>query len=166
MMDILGLIFDLVLIGLLAAGISFAMKLTKQLNEMRASRAEMERFVLAFNATVTRAEAGVQNLKSAARSSGDDLEQLIEKGQSLRDELMFLTESADQIATRITQTAADAAKASQPAAKTQQPKTKPAPKQQKPVADVAPIKAKEKKQTISTSSAAEKELLRVLKKMG
>jgi hypothetical protein len=40
------LFFDFVLIGLLAAGISYAVKLTKQLAEMRASRAEMERFVL------------------------------------------------------------------------------------------------------------------------
>lgn len=171
MMSILGFVLDIVLIGLLGFAVSYAMKLTKQLNEMRAGRAEMERFVLAFNATVSRAEAGVQGLKNAARSSGDDLEQLIEKGQTLRDELMFLTESADQIATRLTDSAGAAA---QKAGGTQSAKiapqkavrAKPAPTaKKKSVADVSPI-ATQKKSASTPASAAEKELLRVLKKMG
>lgn len=59
---------------------------------MRASRTEMQRFILDFSATVGRAEAGIKGLKTAARSSGDDLEKLIERAHGLRDELHFLIE--------------------------------------------------------------------------
>ena len=169
MMEIISFILDLVLIGLLCAGISFAMKLTMQLKDMRASRAEMERLVLAFNATVTRAETGVQNLKTTARSSGDDLDQLIEKGQKLRDELIFLTESADQIANRLSNTATGAAKSSAPkAAAPARPAAKKAPAAQSPMpmADISPITQKKKAKPVSPTSAAEQELLRALKKMG
>ena len=113
-MVIISIVLDIVLIGLLIAGIRYAMRLTQQLADMRSSRAEMERFVFTFNATVERAEAGIRGLKSAARSSGDDLEGLIEKGQALRDELHFLTESADQIANRLTNMAGKAAKNAEP----------------------------------------------------
>lgn len=165
MMDILGFVFDIVLIGLLGAGISYATKLTKQLKEMRSSRAEMERFVLAFNSTVNRAEAGIKGLKDAARSSGDDLEVLIEKSNGLRDELMFLVESADQIATRLSQTASTATRAAPTGPAKAKPKAKTAPAaQKKPLVEVSSIVPKEK--TFASSSAAEKELLRVLKKMG
>lgn len=167
MMDILSLVLDLVLIGLLGAGISFAMKLTKQLSAMRASRAEMERLVLGFNSTVNRAEAGVKSLKETARSSGDDLEKLIEKGSELRDELIFLIESADTVANRLTQTATAATQKKTATPAPARPKAKAAPKAQSPMpmADISQMPQK-KKATPSPTSAAEQELLRVLKKMG
>jgi len=166
MFDIISFVFDLVLIGLLGAAISFAMKLTRQLADMRASRAEMERLVLAFNATVTRAEAGIQGLKSISRETGDDLENLIQKGQDLRDELMFLTESADQIATRLSQSATLATQQKAAARTAPQQTVK-----KDNGADIASLSQKttqtaSTKAALSPASAAEKELLRVLKKLG
>lgn len=157
-MNILSLLLDVALIGLLGAGIFYAVRLTRQLSDMRASRAEMERFILDFSATVGRAEAGIKGLKTAARSSGDDLEKLIERAHGLRDELHFLIESADQIANRLTAMGTFVARASnveQPAEK------KPAPVQaEKPAVQSA---ASEKP---TAASAAERELLRVLSKLG
>lgn len=106
-------ILDLALIGLLGFGIYCALRLSRQLAGLNAGRAEMERFVLEFGTTVQRAEAGIQGLKMAARTGGDDLEQLIDKAQALRDELHFLVASADQIATRLSDTAAATARLSQ-----------------------------------------------------
>ena len=77
----------------------FAVKLSRQINTLRATRLEMEKIIGTFNATVLRCESGIRELKQVARTSGDDLEKLIERGQSLRDELVFISESADQIAT-------------------------------------------------------------------
>lgn len=155
------LFFDFVLIGLLAAGISYAVKLTKQLAEMRASRAEMERFVLDFNATVTRAEAGIRGLKNASREAGDDLEKLIERGHNLRDELHFLIESADQIASRLSEKASTATRAGtetreSPAASSSSAPASASPSLKATKAAIDPLAA----------SAAERELLRVLKKIG
>jgi hypothetical protein len=159
-MAYVSLFFDFVLIGLLAAGISYAIKLTRQLAEMRAGRAEMERFVLEFNATVMRAEAGIKGLKNASRSAGDDLEKLIERGQNLREELHFLIESADQIASRLSDKASCATRGAAQPGNAPQPAGKPA------AASAEQTSAKAFSLDPSSASAAERELLRVLKKIG
>ncbi len=162
------LALDLTLIGLLATAIYYAVGLSRQLGELRASRAEMEKFILDFNITVQRAEAGILGLKQAARSGGDDLEQLIDKARSLRDELHFLVESADQIASRLSDTAATATRRTQADA-TETRTTRPS---APATATVTPIKtelpASEKRLNLSpaASSAAERELLKVLEKLG
>lgn len=152
-MTILSLLLDLVLATLLGVGIFYAVRLTRQLSEMRANHLAMERFVTDFNATVLRAEAGIRGLKNAARQAGDDLEHLIEKGQSLRDELHFLTESADQIAARLSDKAASATRGN---AETKKEEPAAAAKTAPPAREEPP----------KPSSAAERELLNLLKKSG
>lgn len=167
MLDIFGLFLDLVLIGLLGIGISYAIKLTRQLADMRASRADMERFVIDFNASVMRAEAGIQGLKNTARSSGDDLEKLIERGHGLRDELLFLTESADQIAARLSTTASRASQNTRPAPSAAPPVKEPAKPSAKVASAVSALSSVSQEEPgLKVSSAAEQELMRVLKKLG
>ena len=187
-MTYLNILLDVALIGLLVVGISYAVKLSKQLAGMRAARVEMERFIFDFNTTVVRAEKGVNNLKNAARSAGDDLEKLIEKGQMLRDELQFLTESADLIANRLSSSATqmNAPRANEPAPRAAAPAaSSPAPAATAPkpaparTADVSEMPkkmaspqalAQEMKNSLSASgkvpSSAERELLRALEKLG
>lgn len=166
-MNMLALFFDVILIGLLIAGISYAVKLSRQLSALQASRAEMERFVIDFSATVVRAENGIKGLKAAARSGGDDLERLIDKASGLKDELHLLTCSADQIATRLSKTAERAAqnvlskessRATQPAQHVQEDRS------------ATPLAVGTKPATAPpsfvASSAAERELLQALKKIG
>lgn len=158
-MTMLSLLLDISLIGLLAAGIFYAIKLTRQLSEMRASRTEMQRFIVDFNATVGRAEAGIKGLKTAARSSGDDLEKLIERAHGLRDELHFLIESADQIANRLTAMGTFVARAS--GSNEAEPEKKTTSVQSEKPAMTASVT-----EIPTTASAAERELLRVLSKLG
>ena len=177
-MDFLSILLDVALIGLLIASLRYAARLSRQLTEMREGRADMQRFILDFNATVARAEAGIRGLKTTARSCGDDLEKLIEKGQLLRDELTFLTESADQMASRLSNAASRTPRSSEGAA--------PAPLTPPPVTGAVKAKAPETAATQAlekqkallqevkniaagsgkVSSAAERELLRVLEKLG
>jgi hypothetical protein len=105
MTEWIGLIVDSVLIVVVAAGVVQAIRLIRQLRDLRAGRIEMERFVRDFNGAVNRAEAGIKALRSAARDSGDDLEKLVEKALLVRDELNFIVESADGLAERLTSTA-------------------------------------------------------------
>ncbi|MCL2468709.1 MAG: DUF6468 domain-containing protein [Alphaproteobacteria bacterium] len=100
-MSIITILLDVVLIGFLIAGVRYAMRLSRQLALMRESRADMERFVLDFNVTIARIEKGIQTMKSTARACGDDLEELIDRGHALKDELQLLSQSADQIANRL-----------------------------------------------------------------
>lgn len=120
-------VLDIILIIIAGTGLWQMMRLIRHLIELRKSRADMERFVREFHATVLRAEAGISNLKQTARDRGDDLEQLIDKGTMLRDELQFLVESADQLANRLAHTATQATRPASAA-------TKPAPEQTIPPA--------------------------------
>jgi hypothetical protein len=116
MSDWINLILDVILIVVVSIGIYQAMRLIRQLADLRSSRTEMDRFVRDFNSAVIRAEAGIKALRSAARESGDDLEKLVDKAVRVRDELNFIVESADGVAERLSNKAssvlhADRAKA-------------------------------------------------------
>jgi hypothetical protein len=158
----IGLILDVVLIGLVTAGLVQAARLIRQLAGLRQNRLEMERFVQEFNATVTRAETGIKGLRHAARESGDDLETLVEKAVMIRDELQFITESADQIANRLSQSAASAVQRPEKtaAARTDAQKETDITSGE----TVKPLASK--KPSAASASRAEQELMQVLEKLG
>lgn len=154
---------DIVLILMVGVGLYQAMRLIKHLSGLRQGRVEMERFVHEFNATVIRAEAGIKGLRMAARDSGDDLEKLVEKALMVRDELQFLVESADQIAERLSHSAALAVrpdKKAEPARPVAEAKAPP-PAAVRPAETPAP----DMKEAPAPSSRAEKELLQALQKL-
>jgi hypothetical protein len=160
-------LLDIVLIILVGAGLVQATRLLRHLMGLGQSRDEMARFVHEFGSTVTRAEAGIKNLRQAAREGGDDLERLIEKASAIRDELHFLVESADQIANRLGDTASHAVRTGE------KPAEKSPPRQAAPAAaPVAEDKTAEDAAKKSAgaggkpSSRAEKELLQALEKLG
>ncbi len=151
------LLLDGALVLVVGAGVVQATRLIIQLRDLRASRAEMERFVRDFNGAVVRAEAGIKTLRSTARETGDDLEKLVEKAVMVRDELNFIVESADSVADRL----------SVVASKAMQPEKTPAPAEArgtpKPtIISPAPSTRSEK----AVVSRAEEELMQALKKLG
>ncbi|HUY67860.1 MAG TPA: DUF6468 domain-containing protein [Alphaproteobacteria bacterium] len=161
---------DVVLIALLGAGLLQVARLVRHLAGLGQSRAEMQRFVHEFGATVARAEAGIKGLKAAARDSGDDLEKLIDKAAMIRDELQFLTESADQIAARLGEMATDAVRALEKAGREKAAAPKlaeppPAAPREKTAAETA-AKAGKKPGALKSASRAEEELLQALQKLG
>lgn len=163
------LALDVVLIALLGAGIYFAVRLSRQMASLRTNRADMERFVMNFSATVQRAEAGIQGLRLAARTGGDDLEKLIDKAQALRDELHFLVDSADKIASRLSDTASTATRLTAVPEPVRQAGLSGAAKPAilatpRSAASADPLAGAEKAAS-TLSSAAERELLKVLEKL-
>jgi len=156
---------DIVLIGLVAAGLVQAARLMRHLSGLQQGRLDMEKFVRDFSATVFRAETGIKTLKQAARDTGDDLEKLVDKARNIRDELQFLVESADQIAERLSQSASVAVKP-------EDRRTATAPGQKTPSAATAPVKADLEPldpapapAAVPPASRAEKELLQALRKL-
>jgi hypothetical protein len=154
---------DLILIFCVGAGLVQATRLIKHLIDLRQGRVEMERFVHDFNATVMRAEAGIKGLRQAARESGDDLEKLVEKSQSVRDELQFIVETADQVAERLSKSASVVMR---PEVKAEA-KTAHAKMEAQPGPQVTSIVAKKNdlKDMPVPTSRAEKELLQALQKL-
>ena len=160
MTEWIGLILDVVLIGVVGVGVAQAIRLIRQLQDLRASRAEMERFVRDFNGAVMRAEAGIKSLRAAARESGDDLEKLVEKAIMVRDELNFIVESADGVAERLSSKASNALTADQV------PTNKPsAPVEQRSGQKPAAASVASVREDSPPTSRAEQELMLALKKM-
>jgi aspartate oxidase len=100
-MELIKFLMDIVIIGLLGAGVYYAIKLEKQLKVLRLSQAEMGRYTADFSRNIDRAEAGIKSLKLTAREAGDDLEKLLERGQVMRDELRFVVDHADSLVDKI-----------------------------------------------------------------
>jgi len=97
----LTLVLDLVMVGLLAATIAYAIILNRQIIKLRESRGEMAELVRGLNEAMSRAETGVRGLKKTAHDTGDDLQRTVAKAQTLRDELEFMIEAADAMANRL-----------------------------------------------------------------
>ncbi len=114
LMDILKLLLDLAVIGLLGAGVYYALRLEKQLRILRTSQSEMAHYMTEFARNIDRAEQGIKALKSTARASGDDLEQLVERSKQLYDELKFVTDHADSLVEKITRLGAQQLAQSRP----------------------------------------------------
>jgi hypothetical protein len=170
----LNLILDIALIGLITAGLVQATRLIRHLADVREGREDMERFVREFNGVVVRAETGIKNLRQAARDSGNDLEKLIEKASLVRDELQFITASADKLAARLIDdmSAARPAEAQLPAVQSPSPavpagaaKIAAVPDGASPIAGrkAAPAQTPI---TAAQASRAERELMQALEKLG
>ncbi|MEQ1652228.1 MAG: DUF6468 domain-containing protein, partial [Hyphomicrobium sp.] len=97
-MELVKLTLDILIIGLLAAAIYYAVRLERQLAALRASRTDMQRYTQDFSRDVGRAETGIKSLKQVAREAGDDLERLLEQSRVMRDDLRFVIDRADHMA--------------------------------------------------------------------
>ncbi|WP_223677912.1 DUF6468 domain-containing protein [Azospirillum agricola] len=97
----ISLILDLVIVGLLAATIAYAIILNKQIVKLRESRGEMAELIQGLNDAMAKADTGVRGLKKTAADTGEDLQRTVAKAQALRDELHFMIEAADTLATRL-----------------------------------------------------------------
>lgn len=95
------LVLDIIVAVLLAATIGYAVMLNSRLNQLRKNRDDLVKLVAAFNDATVRAEAGIPKLKRAAEEAGSGLQERVEKAQSLRDDLAFMIERADTMATRL-----------------------------------------------------------------
>jgi hypothetical protein len=115
-MEIVKLLLDVMMIGLLGAGIYFAIRLERQLKALRESRTDMARYTQEFARDVGRAELSIKNLKQISRETGDDLEKLLGQGRAMRDELQFVIDRADTLSAKVSMVPTRAAVEAIPAA--------------------------------------------------
>lgn len=101
MSPLISIVIDVVMVGLLAATIAYAIILNRQIIALRESRGEMAELIQGLNDAMARAETGVRTLKKAASDTGEDLQRTVNKAQTLRDELEFMIEAADVLANRL-----------------------------------------------------------------
>lgn len=94
-------ILDVVVILLLLPTIVYAVVLNRKLSVLRKSREELSKVVNSFNEATMRAEAGIPKLKKAATEANQTLKDRVDKAQTLRDDLAFMIERAEELAARL-----------------------------------------------------------------
>lgn len=96
-----GMILDVVVILLLVPTIVYAVILNRRLAALRRSREELSKVVNSFNEATMRAEAGIPKLKKATTEASHTLKERVDKAQTLRDDLAFMIERAEELAGRL-----------------------------------------------------------------
>ncbi len=118
---------SLIIIALLIPTITYAVILNRRLSALRKSRDEFAKVVANFNDAILRAEAGIPKLKKVTNEASMALKDRVEKAQSLRDDLAFMIERAEEIAVKLESSVRVArSEASFGAASTNQPAAAPA----------------------------------------
>ncbi|GEO81798.1 DUF6468 domain-containing protein [Pararhodospirillum oryzae] len=97
----LQLLLDGTIIVLLLVFIGYAVLLSRQLKDLRRNRDEMARIITTFNEATARAEAGIPRLRKTAEEAGRALDDSVSKARTLRDDLAYMVERADGMATRL-----------------------------------------------------------------
>lgn len=97
----ISLVFDVVVMALLAVMIFYAVRLSRHLESFRANRADMEQLIRELSNQIIRAQEGITALDDLASDKGDELRKYIARAQELSDELQLMTGSADSLAGRL-----------------------------------------------------------------
>ncbi|WP_448188902.1 DUF6468 domain-containing protein [Azospirillum sp. sgz301742] len=95
------LVIDLIMVGLLVATIAYAIILNRQIVRLRESRGELAELIKGLNEAMTKADAGVRGMKATAHNTGEGLQKTIDKAGTLRDELQFMIEAGNTLADRL-----------------------------------------------------------------
>jgi hypothetical protein len=91
------LIIDIVVAILLMVTIGYAIVLNKRLGNLRRDRGELEKLAINFHESTTRADESITRLTSSVGGLQDQ----IGKAESMRDDLIFLTERGSSTADRL-----------------------------------------------------------------
>jgi hypothetical protein len=94
-------LLDVLIAGLLAATIFYAVVLNRKLGELRNNKAEMEAMVNRLVQTTERAEHGLAELKAAAHDKGEELSHKVSDAKALSDDLGFLVDKGTSLADRM-----------------------------------------------------------------
>lgn len=95
-MTAIGLMMNLVLVGLLLAALGLGVRLNRRLKALRDSHDGFAAAVAELNAAAQRAEQGLADLRAATDEATDELADRIEKGRALAAKLERLVSQAPQ----------------------------------------------------------------------
>gem|GEM_PF-2062063 len=90
------ILIDAIVIILLGATIYVAYRLDRRLQSVRSAQNELAGVIRDLNIAAARAEAGIQGLKLAAQSSGEELQAQIRDARATGDELARLLKSTER----------------------------------------------------------------------
>lgn len=100
-MDNLELIINLLIIVLLVPTIIYAYKLNKNLTILRENQNSLARLVSSLNDATLKAENSIPKLKDVTEVSSQNLLNVVDNAKSLKEDLTFINERADNLADRL-----------------------------------------------------------------
>lgn len=101
MMEVLALLLDMLIVGLLGATIFFAMRLYSSLSSFREHRDDFEHVVAKLIASIGQAEQAMKNLKNTGTQEAQNLEELIRHAREMTEELRMVNEASGNMANRL-----------------------------------------------------------------
>ena len=96
-----GLFFNIVILAALGVTIFYCLRLSAQFNQMRADRKAFDDLIKALNFASARAEASILAFKETAVGNGDILQEKINKSRAMADELEIMIQAGDSLADRL-----------------------------------------------------------------
>ena len=94
-------LFEIVLMGLLAATLFHAVRLQRALGVLKRDRAELQELIANFNVSTRQAEIGIERLRGAAEGAGQQIAQQVDAALALKDDLVLLIERGNALADRM-----------------------------------------------------------------
>ena len=91
---------DIFVAVLLISAIGYGMVLNRRIVALRRDQADLERLAISFHEATSRAEASVGNLKNAAQSSSQILNEGIDEAVKIRDDLNFLIDRGERLSSK------------------------------------------------------------------
>jgi chromosome segregation ATPase len=95
------MIMDIAVLGLLATTVFLGFRLTTALRNFRESRQDMEGLLNRLVAQISKAEDAISGLQNTTRTSGVQLQEVINESKFLADELRFMNEAGNNLADRL-----------------------------------------------------------------
>lgn len=100
-MDNLELIINLLIIVLLIPTIIYAYKLNKNLTLLRENQNSLGRLISSLNEATLKAENSIPKLKNVTEVSSQNLQDVVDSAKTLKEDLTFINERADNLADRL-----------------------------------------------------------------
>jgi len=97
----ISILFELLLVGMLAMMIFYAWRLNEKLSDLRNDKFELEKLLTTFATSTERAEDSIVRLKTKASETVEVLEEKVVNAVTLRDELSFMVDRANEMADRL-----------------------------------------------------------------
>ena len=101
MSPVVGLLLNILILAALGVTIFYCLRLSRQFDQMRADRKVFETLIQGLNAASARAEASIKSFKEVAVGNGDILQDKINKSRAMADELEIMIQAGDSLADRL-----------------------------------------------------------------
>lgn len=167
--EILSLLMNMLMAGLLLATIVYCLKLNKRIRVLQDSKSELARIIREFDASTQRATQNINEIHAATMRISENIQHKIDKANYLADDLQYMIEKGNKLAGKVDDTPARPVRPEPQRAAPNQPQRTladimPARSPEAPGATEASEQASGERRPLRSRSRAEQELMNLMGK--